>query len=432
MNLILAFLAFNIIVIIHELGHFLAAKKFGIKVLEFSLFIGPKLISIKRGDTQYSLRLIPLLAYVKMEDEEEPPGSGRSFGSKPKYARALTAFAGPLFNLLLAILLITTVFSVQGYDTSVISRISEESPASQAGILPGDRIVSYGGKRIYFPTEFYQFLYVSKGAPAKVEYIRDEVKYVKNITPRIIPEAATPMLGVNLRNEGGKSSNVIEALLPDMPAMKVGLQPGDRIVELNDTKVETAEELIGYVGRNGLKPIDVKVLRGDSEVNVTITPVEVKTQEMYDAGILFSRENGGVFTSFKQSISFTYSISRNVVYSIGWLVTGQAKFNEMMGPIGMVSTIGTVVEQAPNIMEMILSLLYLTSLFSIALGATNLLPFPVFDGGRLVLIGIEAVRGKPLSQEKEAYISMVGFALIILLGIYVAYNDIVRLITGII
>jgi regulator of sigma E protease len=115
---------------------------------------------------------------------------------------------------------------------------------------------------------------------------------------------------------------------------------------------------------------------------------------------------------------------------MGWLVTGKVKLSEMMGPIGMVSTISTAVEQAPNVVDMLLYLMYITALMSIAIGATNLVPFPMLDGGRITLIGVEAIRGKPLSQEKEAYISMIGFVLIILLGIYAAYNDIVRLVTG--
>ena len=430
MNLILSILAFNIIVIVHELGHFLAAKKFGIKVLEFSLFIGPKIFSIQRGETMYSLRLFPIMAYVKMEGEEEASDSETAFSNKPKYARALTAFGGPLANLLLAAVLLTAYFTVQGYDTTNIKRIAENSPAAAAGIQPGDKIVSYEGKKVYMPLDMVQFLYVSKGVPAEVEYIRNGKQFTETLKPIIIPASAAPKLGVSLGSENDADSNVIKALSSDLPAEKMGLQVGDRIVALNDTEIKTAKVLVEYVSQNGLKPINVKVLRNNSEVNTTITPIAVKTQEMYDIGLEFASKKGGIIDSFGQAAVFTYSIVRSVVYSLGWLISGKAKLNEMMGPIGMVSTISSAVEQAPNIMEMLLYIMYITSLMSIAIGATNLVPFPMLDGGRLVLIGVEAVRGKPLSQEKEAYISMVGFVLIILLGIYAAYNDIVRIVTG--
>ena len=430
MNLVLAILAFNIIVIVHELGHFLAAKKFGIKVLEFSLFMGPKIFSIQRGDTMYSLRLFPIMAYVKMEGEEETSDSETAFSNKPKYARALTAFGGPLANLLLAAVLLTAVFAIQGYATTSIKRVAENSPATAAGIHPGDKIVSYDGKSVYMPLDVIQFIYVSKGVPAEVEYIRNGKKFTDTLKPKIIPASTSPKLGVSLGAEDDVDSNVIRALSKDFPAEKMGLQVGDRIVALNDTEIKTAKELMEFVSQNNLDPIDVKVVRGDSVVNTAITPIAVKAQEAYDVGIEFAAVKGGIIDSFGQAAVFTYSIVRSVVYSLGWLISGQAKLNEMMGPIGMVSTISTAVEQAPNFIEMLLYLMYITSLMSIAIGATNLVPFPMLDGGRLVLIGVEAIRGKPISQEKEAYISMVGFVLIILLGIYAAYNDIVRLVTG--
>ena len=430
MNLIVAFLAFNIIVIVHELGHFIAAKKLGIKVLEFSLFLGPKIFSIQRGDTMYSLRLIPIIAYVKLEGEEEVSDSGTSFSNKPKYARALTAFGGPFANLLLAVVVLTVYFAILGYSTTAINRVAENSPATEAGIHPGDKIVSYEGKRTYLPLDVIQFLYVSKGDPAKVEYTRAGEMFSGTLKPIIIPAATSPKLGVSLGSQNDADSNIIMALSPDLPAQKMGLLVGDRIVQLNGTKIETASELVEFVSKNGTNPIAVKVERGASQVSVEITPVAVKTQEMYDIGLEFASKKGGIIDSLGESVVFTYSIVRSTGYSLVWLITGKAKLNEMMGPIGMVSTIGSVVEQAPNIFEMLLSLMYITSMFSIALGATNLLPLPMLDGGRLALIGVEAIRGKPISQEKEAYISMVGFVLIILLGIYAAYNDIVRIVTG--
>lgn len=430
MNLVLAILAFNIIVIVHELGHLLTAKKMGIKVLEFSLFMGPKIFSIQRGETTYSLRLFPIMAYVKMEGEEEASDSATSFSNKSKFARAMTTVGGPLANLLLAVVLLTMVFFIQGYSSTEISRVAANSPATAAGIKPGDKIVSYDGKKTFLPIDVVQFLYVSKGDPAKVEFERNGERFKETLEPVVYPAAVAPKLGVTLGREVPKDSNIITAISPGMPAEKMGLQIGDRIVAFNDTDISTAQELISYVNQNGLKPIKVEVNRGEAKVSVTLTPVEVKSEEWYDTGLAFSYKKGGIIESLSQSAVFTFSIVRSVGYSLVWLVTGKAKLNELMGPIGMVSTISTAVQQAPNVGEMLLYLMNITAFMSIAIGATNLIPFPMLDGGRLALIGVEAVRGKPISQEKEAYISMVGFVLIILLGIYAAYNDIVRIVTG--
>ena len=430
MNILVAILAFNIIVIIHELGHFIAAKKSGVKVLEFSLFVGPKIFSVNKNGTMYSLRLIPIMAYVKMEGEEEDSDSEDAFNKKPGYIRALIAFSGPLANLLLAAVLLTAVFSVQGFTTTSVNRVAEDSPAAEAGIKPGDKIVSYDGKRVYLPIDAVQFLYVSKGIPAEVEYVRSGEKFRKTINPTVIPASESPKLGVSLGGVNDADSNVIRALSPGLPAEKMGLMVGDRIIALNGVEIKSAQELIDIVSKNGAKPIAVKALRGDSEVNVTLTPEIVKSQEMYDLGLEFASKSGGVIESLGESAVFTYSIVRSTGYSVVWLITGKARLNELMGPIGMVSTISTAVEQAPNMMEMLLYLMYITALMSIAIGATNLIPFPVLDGGRILLIGIEAIRGKPISREREAFISMIGFGLIILLGIYAAYNDIVRIVTG--
>jgi len=430
MNILMAILAFNIIVIVHELGHFIAAKRSGVKVLEFSLFMGPKIFSINRGGTMYSLRLIPIMAYVKMEGEEEESDSEYSFSKKPGYIRALIAFSGPLANLLLAAVLLTVVFSVQGFQTLSVKQVVENSPAAEAGIRPGDKIIAYDNKRVYQPLDMIQFLYVSKGKPTVVKYRRGNETFTKTINPTIVPSAETPMLGVSLGNIDEPDSNVIKDVLPGYPAEKTGLMAGDRIVALNGVEINSGRELMDIVSKNGANPIEVKVIRGESEVNVTITPVMVKSQEMYDIGLSFTGKQGNLLESLQESVVFTYSIVRSTAYSLGWLFTGKARLSDLMGPIGMVSTISTAVQQAPNFMEMLLYLLYITALMSIAIGASNLIPFPVLDGGRIVLIGVEAIRGKPLSRDKEAIISMIGFALIIMLGVYAAYNDIVRIITG--
>lgn len=430
MNLVMAILAFNIIVIVHELGHFLIAKKMGINVLEFSLFIGPKIFSIDRGGTTYSLRLFPVMAYVKMEGEEEESDSEASFNKKPKYARALTVLGGPFANLLLALVLLTAVYSISGYESTQIRAVAEDSAASKAGLKAGDKIISYDGKRTVLPIDFIQFLYVSKGIPAEVEYERDGKRFKETLKPVHHPESLSPMLGVSLSNENAADSNVISALSPGMPAEKMGLAVGDRIVAFNGVDISTADELIAYVNQNGLKPIEVTALRGDGRINVEVTPTEVKRDEYYEVGFAFSVKKGGFLESIKQAAVYTGSIVRSVGYSLFWLITGQAKLSELMGPIGMVSTISAVVKQAPNLAQMLLILMETTAFLSIAIGATNLIPFPMLDGGKLTLIGVEAVRGKPISPQKEGIISMVGFVLLILLGVYAAYNDIVNRIIG--
>lgn len=430
MNFVLAFIAFNVIVIVHELGHFLAAKKFGIKVEEFSLFVGPKIYSIQRGETTYSIRLFPIMAYVKMEGEEGASESERAFNNKPRYARAITAFGGPLANLVLAAVILTIVFSIQGFSTTEISRIDKGSPAEVAGMLEGDKIIGYDGKSVLLPLDMIQFLYISKGKPVDIEFVRNNVKNLVTINPEKIPASTAYRIGAGFSKNTGVGSNVIQSITPGYPAEKVGLMTGDRIIKINNTAISDRNELVAFLDKSRDKEVNITALRNNAEINVSLVPKEDKIPEQYILGLEFTAKQGNLWDSLRESAVFTYSIIRSVVYSIVWLATGQVKFNQMMGPIGMVSTIGTAVQQGPNLMAKLIYLMQMTGLMSIAIGVTNLIPFPMLDGNRLVLIGIEAIRRKPLKPEKEAFISMVGFVLIILIAIYAAFNDIMRLVNG--
>ena len=175
MRLLMVILAFNFIILIHELGHFIVAKLAGIKVDEFSLFIGPKIFSFKRGETTYSLRTFPLLAYVKMEGEGEESDDERAFCKKPVWVRAAVIAAGPLANIISAFIIIAVLYGISGYGTTIVSDVAEDSPAYEAGIRPGDKIISYDGKKVFQYIEFLNFLYVSKGKPTKIEIEKEKL-----------------------------------------------------------------------------------------------------------------------------------------------------------------------------------------------------------------------------------------------------------------
>ena len=430
MNFVLAFIAFNVIVIVHELGHFLFAKKFGIKVEEFSLFLGPKLYSFQRGETTYSLRLFPIVAYVKMEGEEQPSESERAYNNKPKYARALTAFGGPLANFILALVLMTAFFAIQGFSTNEIAQVEKGSPAEYAGLQKGDAITRYDGNRVLTPNELMQFLYVSKDKTVNIEYTRNGESYSGEITPSKLPESKKYRIGVTFVPDEGNGSNVIDSITPGYPAEKVGLMAGDRIIKIGDVNVSNRDDLLNFLEKNKDKEVSITALRSNSEVNVNLIPKTDKDPEQYILGIGFLAKKGNILDSIGESAVFTYSTIRSVGYSLIWLIKGVVSANQLVGPVGMVSAVGTAVQQGPDLMTKFIVLLYYTSFLSIAIGATNLIPFPMLDGNRIVLIGIEAIRRKPIKPEREAFISMVGFVLIILLAIYAFYNDIVRLING--
>lgn len=430
MRLILAIFAFNFVVLFHEIGHFAAAKLSGIRVLELSLFIGPKIFSFRRGETTYSLRLIPALAYVKLEGEDEASDSERSYGKKPLWARIMTIGAGPFMSIFLGVIFLSITYSIMGFDTTKLGGVFPGSPAYTAGLRTGDRIISYGGKRVYQPMDVGMFLYETKGKPAMVEFKRGESKLIRVLTPDVIP-ANRYILGFSGKEYYGKGSNIVKEVSKDSPAEKGGIRPGDEIVKLGGREVSTKQEIMRSLYENGANPITVTVIRDGRRIDLQgIKPVMEKSPEAYDVGLLFSTERGNIFGVLGAATLNTYSITRIGFYSILWLIKGEVPFNQMMGPIGAVSAINNVVQQSPTVLMVILDLLKMSVLISIGLGVTNLLPVPPADGSKLLLLIVEGIRGKPIPSEKEALIMTVGFFLMILLFVVTAYNDIVRVFTG--
>ncbi len=425
MNIFIAILALSFLIIVHEFGHFIVAKMSGIKVLEFSLFMGPKLFGVQKGETLYSIKLIPLGGYVKMEGEEQESDDSRAYSKKPVLVRAAVIAAGPIMNLLMAIIMITIITSVSGYRTTEIGDILAGSPAEQAGLQIGDKIVSYGEKRVYHPMDVSLFTYGTKGKPVDIDIIRDGTKKTILVEPDIIPKEQY-LLGFSPMSYYGTDSNIVANVDENSETYKAGLRKGDKIIELNNTKVSSNKEIGSFMSVNKDKPVQVKVLRNENEVVITIKP-RINGQEQYIVGVGFTGGKSGIIESVKQSAIYSYSLSRNIFYSLVWLVTGNIGMDQMSGPVGIVTTIGDIVEASPTFADRILGLLNITGFISLNLGLFNLIPFPALDGSKLVLLAVEGIRRKAIPPEREAIISLVGLALLIMLMIYATYNDILRL-----
>ena len=429
MNILIAILALNLIVIVHELGHYLVAKGFNIKVLEFSLFFGPKLFSVKKGETIYSLRLFPVGAFVQLEGEEEASLSARAFSNKPLAARAAVVAAGPLMNFLTAMLFLAIAFLIGGYSSNLLETVPPGSPAAQAGLQRGDRIISYDGKRVYQPADFFTLLMINQGKPSIVEYQRGKEKRQTLLATYVVTEERY-ILGFGAREPYGEDSTIIEYILPGSPAEQAGLLPGDRIISLDQDPVRNKQELTAYLHRRNGEPVTVTFRRAGEERQVTIQPRLEKGAAYYDTGLSFQVVRGDFWGTILQPPVYMYSTLRSVLYTLGWLFTGKVSITELAGPVRIVSIMSEAVSQSPTVGLILLNLLNISALIGMAIGATNLLPLPALDGGRLLLLGLEGLRGKPLPPEKEAAISMLGFVLLMSLGIFVLFNDLIQLIRG--
>ncbi len=425
MNIVLAIVALSFLILIHELGHFMVARWAGVKVLEFAIFMGPKLISWKRGETEYSIRAIPMGGFCKMEGEEEASNDERAFSKKPAGKRALIIVAGAAMNILVALIITIFVSFSMGYNTRTIVELSEDSPLKSAGLQAGDEIVSYDKKHIFFPSsDFSAFLFVSEGEEVDVTYRRPGVQGIQRT--RVAPRMTTPtyMIGITVgTNADGTANNIIERVHQGSPAETAGLKAGDIIIRVDEAPVTVKADLGNYLQQSKEKQVEITVNRdGD-----TITVHDVKPQPgetYYDLGVQFEYKKGDFFGTLLSGVNYSISTIRSVYMQLGWLITGKVGLKDVSGPVGIVDTIGQVVDMGRGFSEKLLYLLQITMFLSLNLGVMNLLPFPALDGGKLLLIIIEKIRRKAIDPEKEAWISMAGFILLILLLIATLFNDI--------
>lgn len=426
LNILVAIIIFSVIVVFHELGHFLLAKKNGIEVTEFSLGMGPRLLSTVKGNTRYSLKLFPIGGSCMMvgeDGEEDGPGS---FGHASVWGRISVVAAGPIFNFILAFVFALVITSVMGYDPPKVLSVEENSPAEEAGLQVGDIITSFQGKPISIGRDIslYESLYGMQQDQIKMTVKRDGKKIDLNF------KAASEkkyMLGFSYVPDGEPE---ITEVFVDGAMMKAGVLAGDVITAVDGTKVSTGEELQTYLGEHplGENAVTITVSRDGKEKEFTVQPT-VRTQ--VSTGFVYNlyREKTHFFGVLKYSaVEVRYWIS-STIDSLGLLIKGTFRVNDLSGPVGIVDAIGSSVEEAKSegTVVMWMQMFYWAILLSANLGVMNLLPLPALDGGRLVFLLIEAVTKKKVNPNIEGMIHFAGFVLLMALMVFVFMNDIKRL-----
>ncbi len=426
LNILIAIIIFSVIVVFHELGHFLLAKKNGIEVTEFSLGMGPRLLSTVKGNTRYSLKLFPIGGSCMMvgeDGEEEGPGS---FGHASVWGRISVVAAGPIFNFILAFVFALVITSVMGYDPPKVLSVEENSPAEEAGLQVGDIITSFQGKHISIGRDIslYESLYGMQQDQIKMTVKRDGKKIDLNF------KAASEkkyMLGFSYVPDGEPE---ITEVFVDGAMMKAGVLAGDVITAVDGTKVSTGEELQAYLEEHplGENTVTITVSRDGNEKEFTVQPT-VRTQ--VSTGFVYNlyREKTNFFGVLKYSaVEVRYWIS-STIDSLGLLIKGTFRVNDLSGPVGIVDAIGSSVEEAKSegAVVMWMQMFYWAILLSANLGVMNLLPLPALDGGRLIFLLIEAVTKKKVNPNIEGMIHFAGFVLLMALMVFVFMNDLKRL-----
>ncbi|SDG70390.1 RIP metalloprotease RseP [Marvinbryantia formatexigens] len=341
MNIVWALILFSLIILFHEFGHFLLAKKNGVTVVEFSLGMGPRILSREWHGTRYSWKLLPFGGSCMMLGEDEEESGEGSFGSKSVWARISIIAAGPVFNFILAFLLSLIIVGLYGYDPAVIRGVEEGSPAQEAGLQEGDIVTKMNGKRIYLAREVSNYISLHQGEDITLTYKHDG--------------------------------------------------------ETNTVHIVPVQDEDGYY-RMGVS-VNVSYVKGNLLQVIKYSACEVR-----------------------------YWIDLSIE-SVRMLVTGKAGIKDMSGPVGVVSMIGeTYTESAKvSMFAVVINMLNMGIFLSATLGVMNLLPLPALDGGRLVFLIIEAIRGKRVNPDKEAMVHFVGLMALMVLMVVVMYNDVARL-----
>ena len=451
MNIIVALLIFTVIVVIHELGHFLLAKKNGIGVPEFSVGMGPRLITYAKTKdghvikllcsqkefesrenwqdvTKYSWKLFPIGGSCAMIGEDEDNDAENSFNSKGVWARFSVVFAGPFFNLILAFVFAIIILSYSGIDYPVIRQIYTNQPADKSGLETGDVVKSINGKKITIGREILTYTQLHPLTGDKVEVVVERDGETKTFS--IDPYYKASLFGFSYpsdREEGTKITQVTEGGSFE----KAGIKAGDIIKSVDGVNVSNAGELsdaMNSVNKNG-SGINFLIERDGTEQEFMVQPAEYETYTLgFNAA--FDEKGGNALDVIKYSfVEVKYWIVTTVA-SLGQLITGKLSMNDVSGPVGIVNVVGSAIDQSKSlgIMAVIIQMLYMSVLLSANLGVMNLLPLPALDGGRLVFILIEAIRGKPVDREKEGFVHFAGLVVLMLFMVFVMYNDIIKII----
>lgn len=362
-TIILFLIIFGIVVISHEFGHYIIARRNGIRVLEFSVGMGPTLFSYTKNGIKYSLKLLPIggacmfdgedgivaqddkeASLPKDESDLQTEAYGVAFTEAGVWKRIAAVFAGPFFNFILAFLVAVVLTAFSGADLPVIGQLSEDSAAAEAGLQPGDVITQIGHEKIHFYREVVVISSLNKGETLEIHYERDGQKGLTSVSPRYDEKAGR---------------------------YYIGIMGGGVYLECN--------------------------------------PLQVFQYGFYEVGYY-------VKTTYK---------------SLGMLIRGQVTKDEVSGPIGIAQFVGESYDQAEEnygTSSAILTMLEIIVLLSVNLGILNLLPLPALDGGRLLFMFVEVVRGKPVAPEKEGLIHFAGLVVFMVLMVFIMYNDIMKLV----
>jgi len=426
----------SILIVVHEWGHFITAKRLGVDVQKFALGFGPTLFSKVYNGTTYMVNLIPLGGYVKMAGDERSECKGKpgEFYSKSVGLRSLVVLNGPIVNFILAYISFILVFMI-GYpgQSATIADLIEGGPAHSAGLQLGDKIIAIDSRRVYGWLNLESRLEGTQSGAMEVTVLRGSQEVTHTVVPQIVKKPNLVGRSRMIRDLGiSNLSNIIGGFASEYPAEKAGLEVGDRIIQIDSQKISSWTSLQKAISNSKGKSIKLKIDRGGRILRKSIVPRIViqkdqfgKSVERRKIGIGPQQELDLYRFGLGNSLMFAWDelvfITKLTYESLYRMMTGALSAKDSVtGPVGIFYIVKGAAEAG------ISHLLFILGVISASLAIFNLLPIIPLDGGHLFLFAIEKVRGKALSARTDEYIARAGFSLIILLALFVFYSDFAR------
>lgn len=424
----------GILILIHEFGHYWAARRAGIRVEEFGIGIPPRVWGRKRGDTIWSINAIPMGGFVKVAGEDGKDLTPESMHAKTAGQRALFITAGVIFNLITAVLLVAALVMFQGEPrlNTYISEVLPGSPAATAGWQPGDRFVTYNGHEVNSAREVRDLSERYEGQTFPVVIERAGQLLTTTVTPRVNPPADQGRTGIRL-GDSPIAALRVDAVPPDSVAAAAGIQAGDIITSVNGNQVTDYLSYSIPVREAAGQTISLGILRAGQALTLEVAvPTNLPEDTEPLAADLVQDVKFWKVAWYQvpvETVRQFFSAMGMMFSGLKSLITGETPLSDVAGPIGMGQLTSEVIRQSS--MPLWVTLVNIGFFLSLNLAILNLLPLPALDGGRLVFVILEVLRrGKKVAPEKEGMVHFVGLVVLLALMFVVAFVDIDRIISG--
>jgi regulator of sigma E protease len=435
-------LVLGVMILVHEFGHFAAAKLLGVRVEVFSIGFGKRLLGFRHGDTDYRISALPLGGYVKMtgvsaiEMPEEhtdgaPPDEGE-FMRHPRWQRVIIAVAGPVANVVLAVALLTAVFSMRHeipygmYRQAVVGWCMPGYPAAQAGIKEGDRILQIAETRNPSWQDVQNKILISPNQPLELLVKRGDQELPITLLPKVEGKQQSGDAGWQ-----PEQPFIVTALEPEMPGVQAGLQVGDEILSVDGNPIHATGAMQAYLQTTKDKPVHLDILRGKQTVALTVTPklsvLDAHTQS-YRIGFVSEPteiEKLPLTEAFGRSVAECRKLSGLILDLIGRMAERKVSVKQMSGPIEIVRVSGEMVHN-----RSLNDLLEFMSMISLQLGLFNLLPIPILDGGLIAMLLVESVMRRDINEAIKLRLYQAAFVCLVLFASMVIFNDVAKMLPG--